>query len=127
MKIEKVKTTKAPEAIGPYSQAIKYNDLVFVSGQIPINPELKVIVSNDIKEQATQAFENIKNILIASNSSIDNALKVTVYLKDIKDFGVVNEIYANYFKNNPARSLVEVSCLPKNALIEVDVIAKIDF
>ena len=127
MNIEQIKTNKAPEALGPYSQAVKYNGLVYLSGQLGILPEAGTIVATNIKDEATQVFENLKNILKASNSSLDNSLKVTVYLKDINDFGIVNEVYANYFKNKPARSLVEVSKLPKNANIEVDLIAKVDF
>lgn len=127
MIIEQVKTNKAPEALGPYSQGIKYNGLVYLSGQLGILPEVGSIVATNIKDEATQVFENLKNILKASNSSLDNSLKVTVYLKDINDFSIVNEVYAKYFKNKPARSLVEVSKLPKNANIEVDLIAKVDF
>ena len=127
MIIEQVKTNKAPEALGPYSQAVKYNGLVYLSGQLGILPEVGSIVATNIKDEATQVFENLKNILKASNSSLDNSLKVTVYLKDINDFSIVNEVYAKYFKNKPARSLVEVSKLPKNANIEVDLIAKVDF
>ena len=127
MNIEQVKTNKAPEALGPYSQAVKYNGLVYLSGQLGILPEVGSIVATNIKDEATQVFENLKNILKASNSSLDNSLKVTVYLKDINDFSIVNEVYAKYFKNKPARSLVEVSRLPKNANIEVDLIAKVDF
>lgn len=127
MIIEQVKTNKAPEALGPYSQAVKYNGLVYLSGQLGILPEVGSIVATNINDEATQVFENLKNILKASNSSLDNSLKVTVYLKDINDFSIVNEVYAKYFKNKPARSLVEVSKLPKNANIEVDLIAKVDF
>ena len=127
MIIEQVKTNKAPEALGPYSQGIKYNGLVYLSGQLGILPEVGSIVATNIKDEATQVFENLKNILKASNSSLDNSLKVTVYLKDINDFSIVNEVDAKYFKNKPARSLVEVSRLPKNANIEVDLIAKVDF
>ena len=127
MNIEQIKTDKAPEALGPYSQGIKYNGLVYLSGQLGILPEVGNIVASNIKDEATQVFENLKNILKASNSSLDNSLKVTVYLKDINDFNIVNEVYAKYFKNKPARSLVEVSRLPKNANIEVDLIAKVDF
>ena len=127
MIIEQVKTNKAPEALGPYSQGIKYNGLVYLSGQLGILPEVGSIVATNIKDEATQVFENLKNILKASNSNLDNSLKVTVYLKDINDFSIVNEVYAKYFKNKPARSLVEVSKLPKNANIEVDLIAKVDF
>ena len=123
MKTEVVKTKKAPEAIGPYSQAIIINNLVYTSGQIPLNPETGVIVSNNIEEQAKQVFINISEILKAAGSHIDNTIKTTVFIKNMTDFAKVNEIYSKYFKNNPARSCVEVSRLPKDALIEVEVIA----
>ena len=123
MKSEVVSTKKAPEAIGPYSQAIVMNNLVYTSGQIPLNPETGVIVSNDIEEQTKQACINISEILKAAGSHIDNTIKTTVFIKNMADFSKVNAVYAKYFKNNPARSCVEVSKLPKDALIEIEVIA----
>lgn len=123
MKSEIIKTNKAPEAIGPYSQAIVVNGLVYTSGQIPIQPETGVIVSNDIEEQTKQACINVSEILKAAGSHIDNTIKTTVYITNMADFAKVNAIYAKYFKNNPARSCVEVSKLPKNALIEIEVVA----
>lgn len=123
MKSEVVSTKKAPQAIGPYSQAIVINNLVYTSGQIPLNPETGVIVSNDIVEQTKQACINISEILKAAGSHIDNTIKTTVFIKNMADFAKVNEVYAKYFKNAPARSCVEVSKLPKDALIEIEVIA----
>ena len=121
--MKKIETEKAPKAIGPYSQAILAGDLLFISGQIPINPENGEIVSG-IENQANQSFKNIKEILNEANMDFNNVVKTTVFLNDIKNFGVVNEIYANFFISKPARSLVEVSNLPKGVMIEIEVIAK---
>lgn len=123
MKKEIVKTKKAPQAIGPYSQAIIINDIVYTSGQIAIQPETGVIVSNNIEDQTKQVCENISEILKASGSHLDNVIKTTVFIKNMADFSKVNEIYATFFKTNPARSCVEVSKLPKDALIEIEAIA----
>ena len=123
MKKVVVKTEKAPQAIGPYSQAITFGNLVFTSGQIAIQPETGVVVSNSIEEQTKQVCINISEILKASGSHIDNVIKTTVFIKNMADFSKVNEIYANYFKTNPARSCVEVSKLPKDVLIEIEAIA----
>jgi len=123
MKKEIVKTAKAPQAIGPYSQAITYGNLVFTSGQIAILPETGTVVSNSIDEQTKQVCINISEILKAAGSNIDNVIKTTVFIKNMSDFAKVNEIYANYFKTNPARSCVEVSKLPKDVLIEIEAIA----
>jgi len=121
--IESLKTDKAPAAIGPYSQAVKIENLVFISGQLPINPETKEIKAN-IKEQTIQVLENIKAILDAVNLNLNNIVKTTVFLKDFNDFNIVNEVYGNYFKEkHPARSTIEVSRLPKDALIEIEAIA----
>ena len=123
MKSEVVSTKKAPQAIGPYSQAIVINNLVYTSGQIPLNPETGVIASNDIEEQTKQVCLNISEILKAAGSHIDNTIKTTVFIKNMSDFAKVNAVYAKYFKNAPARSCVEVSKMPKDALIEIEVIA----
>ena len=121
-----ISTNKAPKAIGPYSQAIIVNDLVFVSGQIPINPETNEMITTSFNDQVNQVLKNIKAILEEANSSINNVIKTTVFIKDIKNFAVFNEIYAQYFnENKPARSLVEVNNLPKDAQVEIEVIAKI--
>lgn len=119
-----ISTPKAPQAIGPYSQAIEFNNMVFTSGVIPINPEDGSLVTGTIEEQAEQVFKNMKNLLEASGSNTDNVIKTTVFIKDMNDFAKVNEVYAKYFtKDFPARSCVEVARLPKDVLIEVEAIA----
>lgn len=124
--MKEVRTSKAPEAIGPYSQAIIVNNMVYTSGQIPVNPATGNIPEG-IEAQAKQVFENIKNLLEASGTSINNAVKTTVFIKNMQDFPVVNGVYAEYFtRPYPARSCVEVSALPKGVLIEVEVIAQLD-
>lgn len=123
--MKKIETNNAPKAIGPYSQGIIANNIIFTSGQIPINPETNEMVENDIEIQAHQAFKNLNNILIEAGSNLQNVIKTTVFVKNINDFSKINEIYSKYFTNNPARSLVEVSNLPKNALIEIEAIALI--
>lgn len=119
-----IKTDLAPKAIGPYSQAIMLGDLLFTSGQIPIDPENGEIVEGGIKAQATQSMENIKNILSAAGMDFSNVVKTTIFLTDLKNFGLVNDIYGGYFDQEPpARSCIEISKLPKDALIEIEVIA----
>lgn len=119
-----IKTVKAPAAIGPYSQAVKAGNLIFVSGQIPLDPATGEFVGESIEEQAHQVFKNLSAILESEGLSLSNAVKTTVFLKDMGDFAKVNEIYAKYFKNDcPARSAVEVSALPKGAKIECELIA----
>jgi len=121
---EKIYTDKAPQPIGPYSQAIKFGNLIFLSGQIGIDPKTNELVKGGIEKETEQIFENIINILKTLNANLDNILKVNIYLKNLEDFPKVNEIYQNYFKENfPARTTVGGVSLPKNALIEVDVIA----
>jgi len=111
-------------AIGPYSQAIKVGDLLFISGQISIKPETNEFVDGEVEVQTGQVLENIKAILEAVDSSLEDVVKVTIYLQDIKDFVLVNKIYSKYFENSlPARATVEVSNLPKNAKLEIDAIA----
>jgi len=124
--MEKISTNKAPKAIGPYSQAIKQNNLVFTSGQIALNPETNEMVEADIEKQTKQVLENLKAVLEAANSSIEKALKVNVYLKDINDFQKMNEIYAEYFSHKPARATIQAAKLPKDALVEMDAIAGCD-
>ena len=120
-----IKTNNAPSAIGPYSQAIVANNMVFTSGQIPVNPTTGEI-PDGICEQTNQALTNLKNLLEASGTSIDKVVKTTVFIQNIKDFATVNEIYNTYFKEPyPARSCVEVSKLPKDVLIEIEAIAEI--
>lgn len=123
--MERIQTEKAPAAIGPYSQAIKTGNLIFCSGQIPINPATGNIVEGGIEEQAHQALKNVCNLLEAAGSSINKVVKTTVFLADMNDFVTVNGIYAQYFSEPfPARSAVAVKTLPKNVLIEVEVIAE---
>ena len=123
--MKEIKTTGAPAAIGPYSQATVVNNIVYTSGQIPVNP-LNGEIPEGIEAQAKQVFENIKNLLAAAGTSIKNTVKTTVFIKNMQDFPVVNGIYAEYFTESyPARSCVEVSALPKGVLIEVEAIAEI--
>lgn len=121
-----ISTQKAPAAIGPYSQAIQVGNLVFASGQIPINPLTGNIVEGGIREQTHQALANVKAVLEAAGLSLSNVVKTTVFLADINDFAEVNAIYGTYFTEPyPARSAVSVKALPKGALIEIEVIAEI--
>lgn len=118
-------TEKGPQAVGPYSTAIVYGDLVFMSGMIPIDPETKKIVEGGIAQQAHRAFQNVSTVLSEMGLSMQNALKVSVFLKDMGDFRTVNEIYASYFgPRYPARSCLQVAALPMDALIEVEVTAE---
>lgn len=122
-----VSTGRAPAAIGPYSQGVVYGGLLFVSGQIPINPATGAVVEGGIREQARQVLENVKQVLLAAGSGLGNVLKTTVFIKDMNDFAAVNEVYGEYFTENfPARSCVEVSRLPKDVLIEMEVIAAVE-
>lgn len=123
MNKEVIFTEKAPKAIGPYSQAQKVGDLLFTSGQIPLNPSTGELVT-EIKAATNQSLENVKAILEAAGTSLENVVKTVVYIKDMNDFGEVNEVYGEYFKENaPARSCVEVARLPKDALVEIEAIA----
>lgn len=118
-----ISTDKAPSAIGPYSQAIEINGMVYTSGVIPVNPETGVI-GEGVEAQAEQAFKNLCNLVEASGSKVENIVKTTVFIKEMNDFGKINEIYKNYFKEPfPARSCVEVARLPKDVLLEVEAIA----
>ncbi len=119
-----VNTEKAPAAIGPYSQAIVTGNLVFTSGQIPLNPETGEIVGENISEQAEQVCKNISAVLEAAGSSVEKTIKTVCYLKNMEDFTAFNEVYAAYFAGKPARSCVSVKALPKNALIEIEAIAE---
>lgn len=118
-----IATDKAPAAIGPYSQAIEAGGFVFASGQIPVDPATGNI-PDGIEAQAKQALTNVKNLMEASGLSMDNIVKTSVFIKDMNDFAKVNEVYATFFESDfPARSCVEVARLPKDVLIEVEVIA----
>ncbi|MCT8978262.1 RidA family protein [Clostridium sp. CX1] len=118
-----ISTAKAPAALGPYSQAVKVGNFVFTSGQIPLDPATGELVSGDVKKAAERSLENIKAILEEAGTSLDKVVKTTVFVKDMGDFAAVNEVYAKYFdKDMPARSCVQV-ILPKDALVEIEVIA----
>ena len=123
-----ISTTNAPAAIGPYSQGTAGAGLVFVSGQLPINPENGQFASIEIEGQTKQSLKNLQEILKASGSSLDNVLKTTVYLKSMDDFAAMNKVYNDFFKEGsyPARSAVEVGRLPKDALVEIEAIALLD-
>ena len=123
--MKKISTDKAPAAIGPYSQAIIHGDLVFTSGQIPINPETASVDAVGITEQAEQVMKNLGAVLEAAGSSYEKAIKTTCFLADMADFAAFNEVYAKYFTEKPARSCVAVKTLPKGVLVEVEVIAEI--
>lgn len=122
--MNKIHTNNAPEAIGPYSQAVECGGLIYTSGQIAINPESGQIESNDIKGQTTQVMKNLTAVLEAAGSSVEKAVKTVCFLADMNDFVSFNEIYGEYFTSKPARSCVAVKQLPKNALVEVEVIAE---
>ncbi|WP_099469133.1 RidA family protein [Konateibacter massiliensis] len=118
-----ISTDKAPAAIGPYSQAIEVNQMVYTSGVIPVVPETGEIPA-DVEAQAAQVFQNLSNLLQASGTNMENVVKTTVFIKEMNDFGKINEIYAKYFTGVfPARSCVEVARLPKDVLLEVEAIA----
>lgn len=125
MNKEIISTQNAPQAIGPYSQGIKIGNMVFTSGQIPLNTETGELVT-EIKAATKQSLENVKGVLEAAGSSLDKVVKVGVFVKDMNDFAAVNEVYAEYFKENPpARSCVEVARLPKDSIIEIEAIATV--
>jgi 2-iminobutanoate/2-iminopropanoate deaminase len=122
-----VATASAPKAIGPYSQAIRAGSLLFVSGQVPIDPATGQIIDGDIAAQTHRVFRNISEILSAGGASLDHVVRTTVFLADMDDFTAMNEVYAGYFTTPaPARATVQVSRLPKDARIEIDVIAMIE-
>jgi 2-iminobutanoate/2-iminopropanoate deaminase len=123
--MEKVYTNNAPEAIGPYSQAVKVGNLVFTSGQIAIDPATGNVEAVTIEEQTHQVCKNLKAVLEAAGSSLEKVVKTTCYLADMGDFAVFNAVYGGYFTEKPARSCVAVKTLPKNVLVEVDTIAEI--
>ena len=121
--MEIINTTEAPAAIGPYSQGITVNNLFYSSGQIPLTAEGELI-QGDVKEQTHQVFKNLQAVLKEAGASLETVVKTTVFIKDMNDFGKVNEIYGEYFHTHkPARSCVEVARLPKDALVEIEVIA----
>ena len=121
-----IQTNHAPAAIGPYSQAVVFGDMVFTSGQIPLDPATGLVVGEDIRGQAEQVMKNLSAVLEAAGSSCAAAVKTTCFLADMADFAVFNEVYAAYFTSNPARSCVAVKSLPKGVLVEVEVVAAIE-
>ncbi len=120
-----ISTSKAPAAIGPYSQAVVVGNIVYTSGQIPIAPSSGMIEASDITAQTEQVMKNLDEVLRAAGSSFERAVKTTCFLADMADFAAFNEVYAKYFTGKPARSCVAVKALPKGALVEVEVIAEL--
>lgn len=125
MTMEKIHTDKAPAAIGPYSQAIVHAGVLYTSGQIAINPETSEVEAKDIKGQTHQICRNLGEVLKQAGTSFENVIKTTCFLADMGDFAKFNEVYGQYFTSKPARSCVAVKALPKGALAEVEVIAKV--
>ena len=123
--MEYVATNNAPNAIGPYSQAVKANGLLFTSGQIAINPATNTVEAKTIEEQTTQVCENLKAVVEAAGTDMSEVVKTVCFLADINDFGAFNEIYGKYFTSKPARSCVAVKDLPKGVLCEVELIAEL--
>ena len=123
--MEKSYTPKAPEALGPYTQAVRTGYLVFTSGQIAINPETNSVDASDIKGQTEQVCKNLTEVLKAAGTSIELAVKTTCFLADMNDFAAFNEVYGKYFTSKPARSCVAVKTLPKGVLCEVEVVAEV--
>lgn len=122
--MKKIVTEKAPAAVGPYSQAIVSGNLVFTSGQIAIDPSTNQVAEGDIQKQTMQVMENLKHILIAAGTSLEKVVKATVYLADMNDFAKMNEVYEKYLPQKPARSAIQASKIPKNARIEIDMVAE---
>lgn len=124
---EAVATGGAPEAIGPYSQAVRFGNLLFCSGQIPLDPATGELVTGDIATQTHRVFANLKAVLVAAGAGFDAVARTTVYLADMADFAAMNQVYAGYFTHPaPARSTIQAAALPKNARVEIDVIAVLD-
>ena len=124
MKKKIIKTDKAPGAIGPYSQAVQIGSLLYTSGQIPLDPATGEVVQGDIKLQTKRVLDNLAGVLAAAGSSFDRVVKTMVFIKDMNDFSALNEVYAEYFVNDPpARSCVEVARLPKDVKVEIELIA----
>jgi 2-iminobutanoate/2-iminopropanoate deaminase len=123
---EAISTSAAPAAIGPYSQAVRAGSLLFVSGQIPLDPATAALVEGDIAAQTHRVFRNLSGILEAAGSSLDRVVRTTVYLADMNDFAAMNEVYATYFSAPaPARATIQAARLPKDARVEIDVIAEV--
>lgn len=121
-----VKTNKAPEAIGPYSQAVIHNGIVYCSGQIALSPESMEVVNGGVREQAERVMKNLKEVLVASNSDLNMVIKCSIFLKSMEDFKDVNDVYGSFFSENPpARETVAVKTLPKDVLVEISCIAAV--
>jgi 2-iminobutanoate/2-iminopropanoate deaminase len=119
-----ISTSKAPAALGPYSQAIRWGDLIFVSGQIPIDPATSQVVGDDVAAQTERVLKNLAAILEAAGASLGQVLKTTVYLRDLNDFGKMNEVYARFFSEQPpARATVQVARLPRDVSVEIEAVA----
>ena len=126
MKKEIINTEKAPAALGPYSQAIKAGNTIYVSGQIPLIPETMEIISDDVQEQTKQSLENVKAVLEAAGATLNDVVKASVFIKDMNDFAKINEIYATYFtENNPARACVEAKMAREALLVEISIVAAV--
>lgn len=126
MSKEVISTANAPAAIGPYSQAVRTGNLIFVSGQIPLDPATGQLVRGDISTQTEQVLENVAAILEAAGSSLAKVVKATVYLRDLGEFGKMNEVYGRFFgEKPPARATVQVARLPRDAAVEIDVVAEV--
>ena len=125
MEIKKISTTDAPAAIGPYSQAVAVGNLLYTSGQIPIDPETSLMVDGDISVQAERIMKNLAAVLKAAGTDFENVIKTTCFLADMADFAAFNAVYEKYFVSRPARSCVAVKTLPKGALAEVELVALI--
>jgi len=122
--MESIQTDRAPQAIGPYSQAIKANGFIFASGQIPLDPATMRIVEGGVEEQTERVLDNLKAVLESAGSSLDRVVKTTVYLADMNEFAAMNEIYARYFgSTKPARATVQVARLPRDVKVEIDAVA----
>ena len=121
-----IDTKNAPAAIGPYSQAVAVGNLLYTSGQIPLDPETGAVAGDDIVTQTERAIANLGAVLVEAGSDFTKVVKTTCFLSDMKNFGVFNEIYAKYFTSKPARSCVEVSALPKGVLVEIEAVAAIE-
>ena len=122
-----ISTEQAPKAIGPYSQAVISNGFAFLSGQIPLDPATNQLIEGGIAAQTERVLENLKSVLEAAGSSLDQVVKTTVYLKDMGEFAKMNEVYGRYFTSNaPARATVEAACLPRDVAVEIDCIAAVD-
>ena len=125
MSKEIIQTSKAPAAVGPYSQAVKTGNLIFCAGQIPLDPTTGELVAGDVTAQTERVLQNVKAVLAAAGSSLERVVKTTVFLQDMGDFAAMNAVYARHFPEKPpARSAVQVAALPKGALVEIEVVAE---